>query len=159
MFGYFFYWTIHDDFTGGHAGPGMGWPLAALGLFTLAWAAMLAARRLNAADWRGAAQAAILVSMALTLAAGLAGLAGPYLSGMDPTAHVYPAIVWVVALWTVVHGAVALIMQAYCLARSVAGRMSARHDMDLANVVLYWHFLVITAITSFGVLGLFPAVR
>jgi cytochrome c oxidase subunit I+III len=37
--------------------------------------------------------------------------------------------------------------------------MSARYDMDLRNVVLYWHFLVITAITSFGVLGLFPELR
>ncbi|MCQ4632956.1 cytochrome c oxidase subunit I [Shinella sp. CPCC 100929] len=159
MFGYFFYWTIHEDFTAGHAGPGMLWPLTAAGLFTLAWAAMLAARWVNETDRRGLTRLTLAVAMLLTLAACCAGLAGPYLTSMDPTVHVYPAIVWVVALWTVVHGGVAIIMQLYCLARNLAGRMSARHDMDLRNVVLYWHFLVITAITSFGVLGLFPGSR
>lgn len=159
MFGYFFYWTIHDDFTAGHAGPGIAWPLLAAGLFTLAWFAMLLARHVNATDRPGMTRAALLLSGALTLAGCLAGLAGPHLHVMDPTAHVYPAIVWVIVIWTVVHGAVGIVMQCYCLARSLAGHMSARHDMDLRNVVLYWHFLVITAITSFGVLGLFPAVR
>jgi len=159
MFGYFFYWTIHEDFTAGHAGPGLLWPLTAAGLFTLAWAAMLVARWVNEADRHGFTRLALAVAMLLTLAACCAGLAGPYLTGMDPTAHVYPAIVWIVALWTVVHGGVGIIMQLYCLARNLAGRMSARHDMDLCNVVLYWHFLVITAITSFGVLGLFPSLR
>jgi cytochrome c oxidase subunit I+III len=159
MFGYFFYWTIHDDFTAGHAGPGALWPLAAALLFTLAWLAMLAARKANEGDRHARTRLWLVLSALLTLAAGCAGLAGPYLTDMDPTAHVYPAIVWVVALWTVVHGGVGVIMQAYCLARSLAGRMSARHDMDLRNVVLYWHFLVITAITSFGVLGLFPGLR
>jgi cytochrome c oxidase subunit I+III len=159
MFGYFFYWTIHDDFTAGHPGPGMAWPLAAAGLFTLAWGAMLLARLVNEHDRQGMTRLALVLSLLLTLAASGAGLAGPYLNAMDPTAHVYPAIVWVVAIWTVVHGGVAIIMQLYCLARSFAGQMSARHDMDLRNVVLYWHFLVITAITSFGVLGLFPYLR
>ncbi|WP_313195152.1 cytochrome c oxidase subunit I [Shinella zoogloeoides] len=159
MFGYFFYWTIHDDFTADHAGPGTLWPLAAALLFTLAWLAMLAARRANEGDRHARTRLWLVLSALLTLAAGCTGLAGPYLTGMDPAAHVYPAIVWVVALWTVVHGGVGVIMQAYCLARSLAGRMSARHDMDLRNVVLYWHFLVITAITSFGVLGLFPGLR
>ena len=159
MFGYFFYWTIHDDFTGGHAGPGMLWPLLAAGLFTLAWLAMLAARRVNEGDRPALTRLSLLASLLLTLAAGGAGLAGPYLTGMDPTAHVYPAIVWVVTLWTVAHGGVGIVMQFYCLARSLAGRMDARHDMDLRNVVLYWHFLAVTALTSFGVLGLFPELR
>ncbi|MGQ3293160.1 MAG: cytochrome ubiquinol oxidase subunit I, partial [Shinella sp.] len=159
MFGYFFYWTIHDDFTAGHAGPGTLWPLAAAGLFTLAWLAMLAARKANEGDRDARTRLWLALSALLTFAAGCAGLAGPYLTAMDPTAHVYPAIVWVVTLWTVVHGGVGVIMQAYCLARSLTGRMSARHDMDLRNVVLYWHFLVITAITTFGVLGLFPGLR
>jgi len=159
MFGYFFYWTIHDDFTAGHAGPGMLWPLVAAGLFTLAWLAMLLARWVNGKDRPGLTRLSLLVSLFLTLAAGCSGLAGPYLTGMEPTAHVYPAIVWVVALWTVVHGGVGIVMQLYCLAGSLAGRMDARHDIDLRNVVLYWHFLVVTAVTSFSVLGLFPVLR
>ena len=159
IFGYFFYWTIHDDFTGGQAGPGMLWPLVAAGLFILAWLAMLLARSANARDRSTHTRLSLLAALVLTLAAGCAGLAGPYLSRMDPTAHVYPAIVWVVTLWTVVHGGVGVVMQLYCLARSLAGRMDGRHDMDLRNVTLYWHFLVMTVVTSFGVLGLFPELR
>ena len=111
MFGYFFYWTIHDDFTAGHAGPGTIWPLAAAGLFTLAWLAMLAARKANEGERDARTRLWLALSALLTFAAGCAGLAGPYLTGMDPTTHVYPAIVWVVTLWTVVHGGVGVIMQ------------------------------------------------
>ena len=28
--------------------------------------------------------------------------------------------------------------------------------MDLRNVVLYWHFMAITAVITFAVIGLFP---
>ena len=48
IFGYFFYWTIHPDFTAGQSGPGWLWPMVAAALFVAAWGAMLAARRLNA---------------------------------------------------------------------------------------------------------------
>src|SRR5690606_14394234 len=127
IFGYFFYWTIHEDFTAGIAGPGMFWPVIALILFVVAWGLMLLARTLNERGPRGA-RLALLASLAVTLAASLAGLAGPYVYEMDPTAHVYPAIVWVVILWTIAHAAVGIVMQLYCLARSLAGRMTGEHD-------------------------------
>ena len=47
-------------------------------------------------------------------------------------------------------------MQLYCLARSLAGRLTPEHDMELHNVVLYWHFMAITAVITFAVIGLFP---
>jgi cytochrome c oxidase subunit I+III len=99
----------------------------------------------------------LLTLGALASATGCgAALAGPWTTEMDPTAHVYPAIVWVLVSWTVVHGAVGVLMQAYCLARSVAGRLTPRHDMELHNVALYWHFMLVTALVTFGVVGLFP---
>ncbi|WP_075292895.1 cytochrome c oxidase subunit I [Pararhizobium arenae] len=158
MFGYFFYWTIHPDFTAGLPGPGVVWPLAAVALFAIAWLVMLLARHANAKDRLRLARLCLFCSVFVTLAACLAGLAGPTLHRMQPTVHVYPAIVWVICLWTVLHGLVAIIMQLYCLAGSFTGRLTANYDADLRNVVLYWHFLVITALTSFGVLGLFPEV-
>src|SRR3546814_3558163 len=91
---------------------------------------MLLARALNERGPRGA-RLALLASLAVTIAASLAGLAGPYAYEMDPTAHVYPAIVWVVILWTVAHAAVGIIMQLYCLARSLAGRMTGEYDQDI----------------------------
>jgi cytochrome c oxidase subunit I+III len=120
---------------------------------------MLFARHVNTMGRLISARFCLLSSTALTLAACAAGFAGPALHNMQPTAHVYPAIVWVIVLWTVIHGLVAVIMQLYCLAASLAGRLTAEYDADLRNAVLYWHFLVITALTSFGVLGLFPGLR
>ena len=75
---------------------------------------------------------------------------------MQPTAHVYPAIVWVLVIWALAHAAVGAIMQLYCLARSLAGRLTPEHDMELHNVALYWHFMAITAVITFAVIGLFP---
>jgi cytochrome c oxidase subunit I+III len=128
-------------------------------MFTLAWLAMLLARHVNANGQAASTRVCLLVSLILTVAACAAGLAGPYLHDMQPTMHVYPAIVWVIVLWTVSHGGVAVIMQLFCLLGSITGRLTAVYDADLHNVVLYWHFLVITALTSFGVLGLFPGLR
>lgn len=47
-------------------------------------------------------------------------------------------------------------MQLYCLARSFAGRLTRTHDIDLRNVVLYWHFAAITALVTGAVIALFP---
>jgi cytochrome c oxidase subunit I+III len=159
LFGYFFYWTIHDDFTAGTVGPGMLWPLAALMLFLLAWSQMLVARRLNEKGEVGWTRLVLFAAIVLTICGSLAGLYGPWSHGLAPTTHVYPAIVWILVIWTVLHAVVGVIMQLYCLARSFARRLTARHDMDLHNVVLYWHFMAVTAFSTFAVIGLFPEMR
>jgi cytochrome c oxidase subunit I+III len=156
IFGYFFYWTIHADFTAGQAGPGWWWPMAAAGLFLAAWAAMLAARQLNANGSAAAMRLALVLGALLALGACTAGLAGPWLHGMQPTVHVYPAIVWILVAWLLAHAAAGLLMQLYCVARSLAGRLSPEHDMELHNVVLYWHFMTISAVIACAVIGLFP---
>lgn len=156
VFGYFFFWTIHQDFTGGLSGPGVFWPMMALGLFAAAWAATVGAREVNRRGRVGLARALIVIGALAASAGCAAALAGPWTTGMDPTAHVYPAIVWVLVIWAAIHGVVGVIMQLYCLARSLAGRMTPRHDMEICNVALYWHFMLVTALTTFGVVGLFP---
>ena len=75
---------------------------------------------------------------------------------MDPTEHVYPAIVWILIAWTLVHAALGTVMQLWCLAASFAGRLTPAHDQDMHNVALYWHFMMVTALTAFAVVGLFP---
>jgi len=156
VFGYFFFWTIHDDFTGTLAGPGATWPLAALGLFVLAWAATLSARELNRRGGVMAGRLLLVAGAILSIFGCAAALAGPYTNAMDPTAHVYPAMVWILVIWAACHGAVGILMQLYCLARSLAVRLTAEHDMELHNVTLYWHFMLITAVVTFSVVGLFP---
>jgi heme/copper-type cytochrome/quinol oxidase subunit 3 len=156
VFGYFFYWTIHPDFTAGQAGPGWQWPMAALALFGAAWAAMVAARELNARGSAGLMRLALAVAVLLTLAASAAAFAGPWQHAMQPTAHVYPAIVWVLVMWVLAHAFVGIVMQLYCLARSLGGYLTAEHDLEIHVAALYWHFLAITAVVTFAVIGLFP---
>lgn len=156
LFGYFFYWTIHADFTSGASGPGWEWPVAAAGLFLAAWAMTLAARLLNARGSSTATRAALLCAFLLAGLASLAGLAGPWSYSMDPAAHVYPAVVWVLVIWVICHAGVGALMHLYCLARSLAGRLTQLHDMDVRNVVLFWHFMLIKAVLTFAVIGLFP---
>ena len=159
VFGYFFYWTIHEDFPPDPSpGPGVFWPVLALVLMLLSWGLTLLAKRWNRADRGGLFHSGMAAAVLLAIGGGAALIAGPKVTGLDPVSHVYPAIVWVLAIWTAIHVAVGVIMQAYCIARRAAGRMTARHDIDIANVVLYWHFMAITALITVGVIAGFPLV-
>jgi cytochrome c oxidase subunit I+III len=159
VFGYYFFWTVHEDFPPeGLAGPGATWPMVALLLTAVGWAATVGARELHR---RGAvAMARLLLGSGAVLSLGsvAAALAGPWLAGMDPAAHSYPAMVWTLAIWTVAHAAIGAIAQLYALARSLAGRATPKHDADVRNVTLYHHFLMFTAAVAWPTLGLFPEV-
>jgi cytochrome c oxidase subunit I+III len=160
VFAYFFYWTIHEDFPPANArGPGVFWPCVAGGLLLGAWGATLLARRLNRADKAGGFYLALLTGCGLALAGGAAILAGPWFTGMDPTTHVYPAIVWLLAIWTTLHAVTGVIMQAYCLARRLGGKMTAEHDIDIGNTALFWHFVAITAFITVAVIAGFPLLK
>jgi cytochrome c oxidase subunit I+III len=157
VFGYFFYWTVRDDFPPDPAqGPGVFWPLVGGGLLLGAWACTCLARRWNRQDrWLGV-QVALAAGLGLSVAGSLALVAGPWRTGLDPTAHVYPATVWILVLWTVCHVAVGAIMQLYCMARRAAGWLTARRDGDLVNATLYWHFTALTAVLTAAVIAGFP---
>jgi cytochrome c oxidase subunit I+III len=157
VFGYFFFWTIHEDFPPDPAiGPGVFWPTLALALLLGAWALTWFARGLNRRDARMLFYVCLAFATLLALAGAAALLAGPWLTGLDPTAHVYPATVWVLAGWTAFHVAAGVVMQLYCLARRAAGRMTAEHDIDIQNVTLYWHFMAITALITVATIAGFP---
>ena len=100
------------------------------------------------------ARGLVMAGAGLTIASLFTGLR--CLDGLDPKANVYPAIVWVLTIWTVVHAAVGGIMQLYTLARSFAGRMTPTHDADLRNITVYQHFLALTALVAYLTIGLFP---
>jgi cytochrome c oxidase subunit I+III len=118
---------------------------------------------LLARHWNRQARAALfyagqLGALALGTAGGAALLLGPWLSGMDPASHAYPAIVWLLSIWTVLHVTVGLIMHVYCLASRLRQRTTARHDIDLHNVSLYWHFTLLTVLITTLVIAGFPLV-
>ncbi|KQT85655.1 cytochrome B [Aurantimonas sp. Leaf443] len=157
LFGYYFFHTIHADFPPAEAtGPGLLWPLTSLALFAIAWGAARLARRVNKAGEVTLARGAILIGVIAALAGCAAIVYAPYVTELDPVSHVYPAIVWTLVIWMAVHGAVGALMLAYCLARSLAGRMTPKHDIDMENVALYWHFMGATAVFTVATIALFP---
>jgi cytochrome c oxidase subunit I+III len=159
IFGYFFYWTVRTDFPPeSMAGPGVFWPSLGGALLLVAWGLTILARRWNRSDRGALFHAAVLGGVAAGAAGCAALLAGPWLTGLDPEAHVYASIVWVLVIWTAVHVGAGLIMQLYCSARRLFGRMDARHDIDIVNVTLYWHFVAATAVVTVAVIAGFPLV-
>src|SRR5690606_15686872 len=104
----------------------------------------------------GASIAATLLGAALALGCVYALLAGPRAHAMDPTRHAYEATVWLLTGWTVAHVLVGTLMQLYCVARRVTGRMDAVHDIDIHNVTLFWHFVAITVVVTVATIAGFP---
>jgi cytochrome c oxidase subunit I+III len=159
IFGYFFYWTIHPEFPpAGIAGPGILWPSIAAALLLGAWGFTVLARRANRLDAGLTFHLALAVAIALGAAGAAALVAAPRVSGLDPTQHVYSAIVWVLVVWIAVHVGVGIVMQLYCLARRMAGRLTARLEIDIVNVTLYWHFVAFSAAIAIAVIAAFPLV-
>jgi cytochrome c oxidase subunit I+III len=160
VFGYFFFWTRHEDFPPAALsdGPGVFWPMVAMGIGLASWLLTVAARELHARQGVGSARLLLIMGIMTSLAGIGAGLAGPWSAAMDPQAHSYPAIVWTLVIWTTAHAGVAAIMQAYALARGLAGRMDPDHDADLRNITVYMHFFAITALVTYATIGLFPEV-
>jgi cytochrome c oxidase subunit I+III len=159
IFGYFFYWTVRPDFPPENmAGPGVFWPTLAAALLLAAWALTVLARRWNRADQRMLFYLGLIGGVGAGAAGCAALLAGPWLTALDPEAHVYAAIVWVLVIWTAAHAGAGLIMQVYCVARSLFGGLDARHDIDIVNITLYWHFVAGTALVTVAVIAGFPLV-
>ncbi|WP_375176021.1 cytochrome c oxidase subunit I [Pseudooceanicola sp.] len=155
IFGFFFYWTASPDFPPEgalHAGAGLVGIAAAA--FAVNWAVTVAARQLNRA---GSVRAARICLVLAPICAGLgaASLIGS-VWGLSPESHVYPAILWALAVWIAVHAGAGVIMQLYCLAGSLFGKLTPRYDADIWNVSLFWHFVTISALVTCAVMGLAP---
>jgi cytochrome c oxidase subunit I+III len=158
IFSYFFFWTVRNDFPDPNAGPGVVWPITAAALVAGAWGMMRIGERWNRDAQPRRFRAALAAAVILALAGAAALLAGPWATGLEPTRHVYPAMVWVLVLWTAFHVLIGVIMQLYCVARSIAGRLTAEHDIDIHNVVLYWHFALVTVFGTVLVIAGVPGI-
>jgi cytochrome c oxidase subunit I len=157
VFGFFFYWTARSDFPpeGALHADATLTALACAALL-LSWALTIVARQTNRRGMVAVARGS-LIAAPLLAAGGVAALLFAPM-GMDPTAHVYPAVIWALVLWTGLHSGVGIIMQLYCLAGSVFGKLTPRYDADIWNVSLYWHFHALTVLTTCAVIGLAPMV-
>ncbi|MCC9658383.1 cytochrome c oxidase subunit I [Rhodopirellula halodulae] len=162
VFGYFFYWTVHEEFPPAEwdgaevYGPGTLWPMVGVALGIMAWCAVILARKSNRSDRSIAFYGAAIIGIVCSLLSALALFYGPYQNGMDPTQHVYTSSTAVLLLWTILHLVLGGVMLAYCIARRIAGRMDRQHDADLANVTLAWHFIALTTVITGATVALFP---
>jgi cytochrome c oxidase subunit I+III len=159
VFAYFFYWSIHEEFPPRPSpGPGVFWPVVGGALLSGAWGLTVLARSHNRGDNARGFYLSLGGAVVLALA-GIAALAyGPWVTGLNPETHVYPATVWVLVAWNAMQVITGVIMQAYCLARRAAGHLTARYDADLENTLLLWHFTVFTAVVTVAVIAGFPLV-
>jgi cytochrome c oxidase subunit I+III len=123
-----------------------------------AWVLTWFARRANRGDRSTPIYAALVGAILCAAGGGAALIAGAWLAGLDPTTHSYPAIVWLLILWTVLHALVGILMLAFCIAARARGRLTPRRDLDLHNVTLYWHFVALTVAITALVLAGFPRV-
>ena len=159
VFGYFFFWTAGRNFPPDpYPGPGMLWPLVGAGLLLGSWLVTLLARRCNRKDKAALYYGALALGALSSLGGAAALLWGPHAAGLDPTTHAYPATVWVLFGWTALHCVVGAIMQVYCMARRLFGKMTAEYDADIVNVGLYWHFVALNVVLNVGVVVGFPLV-
>ena len=61
-------------------------------------------------------------------------------------------------IWSAGHLGLGVLMNGYCFARRLAGRMTAVYDIDIGNVTLYWHFAALTTLITVAVIAGFPLV-
>lgn len=157
VFGVFFYWTARPDFPpegATHADP--VYVAAAVLLLAASWGATRFARSVNRRARYGLTRALLAAAPVLALTGGGAFILAVTVPGMDPKSHVYPAIMWALVVWTCVHILAGTLMQLYCLAGAFAGKLTPRHDADLWNTTLFWHFLIVTCLVTAAVIGLLP---
>jgi cytochrome c oxidase subunit I+III len=159
IFGYFFYWTVTEVWPPVQVGepglllPGLSLPLLLLAAVLIRWSVPLL-RYVQLGLFK---LAVCLGCLALLAAAGLQVL---WLLGADlhPTAHVYPAIVWTIYGYYLLHVALALVMGLYVLARFYAGHLAPGYDIDLRNTALFWYFTVFQGVLAMATIHLFPLV-
>jgi cytochrome c oxidase subunit I+III len=160
IFAYFFFWTVHPEWPPPTVGeqdlllPVLAFPLLvlAIGVIRYAVVALRNSRigRFKIAVWLGSAG---------LLAFGGLELFWLFASELDPTAHSYPATVWTILLYLLLHVALGVVMGVYLLARFRAGRLAPGYDIDLRNVALFWYFIGFMGVVGMATVHLFPLAR
>lgn len=151
------YWTANEVWPPSSAPDlGLTWPAIGLGLVLLGWVATLIAKKANRSDFALGFYAVLGVAVLSSVTGTMLLLWLPSSVGLDPTTHCHSAMVWLLLIWLAFHVGVGVLMQLYCAARRLAGKMDARHEADIVNVSLYWHFAGMTALIVVAVVAGFP---
>ncbi len=96
-------------------------------------------------------------AVAVAVAVAWTGLSTLTAADLGPTRHAFPATVWVMALYTLVHLGVATLLALLVLARQAAGLVTPVRRMTVMMTVLAWDFAAFTGLASMAMLVLWPA--
>jgi cytochrome c oxidase subunit I+III len=157
IFGYYFYWTTAAIWPPPMVGeldlmvPAVAFPFLLLAAGLIRWA-VVALRNSRI----GRFKLAVWLGCAAMLAFGGLELLWLLAAGLDPTAHSYPAIIWTILLYLLIHVALCLVMGLYVLVRFRAGRLAPGFDIDLRNSALFWYFTLIMGVIAMATVHLFP---
>ncbi|GGC12162.1 cytochrome c oxidase subunit I [Oxalicibacterium flavum] len=99
---------------------------------------------------------AVLAALLLACAAYAADLGSHLLAGLDPTAQAWSAAVAVMLAWQGFHMAVLVLLAAYLLARSWAGRLGPSSRGTLDNIALIWHYVTLQGCVAAFAIHMLP---
>ena len=156
LYAYYFLWTVSGDPPPPGYGDGELW-LPALGLTLLiagsaaiAWAKSAAGRHHKTGLLLGLVIAAVLAIVFGGIQ--VASLAG---SGLTATEHAYPALIYSITGFHLLHVFVALLMIGVSIARGVLG-MGGERILALRITAMFWHYTVVIWLVGFATIHLFP---
>ncbi len=157
LFTYFYLWTAWPD----------AWPSApflearlpmvvGLVLLLASSAAMAYAKRANQRAQRSGFWLGIITAFVFGVAFLIYLIPLFARADLDPTRHGFDASVWAVMGYHFFHVCIALLLAGYSMARVVVGHLTPRHDTDLRNTALFWHYTTGTGILALLAVFLFP---
>lgn len=149
---YVFLWLVKPawpppDFAGMLPPSVLAWLAAGL---ALAAALAEAGRRAMALRHMRRAAAGLVAASAVGAGASLATLMLLAGSGLDPQGHSYPATLWAMTFFVVVHIAFCVAMVAFSLLRLALGLVTPERRMLVELTALSWHYTVAIGLASLG---------
>jgi len=161
VFSYLFLWTVSPDVwpTRSDALPGWQWPAVAAGLLVasalpVAWASRRLAAEPPRTQWP--IQAALVAGALLLVGSAFVEVQGHLATELRPSQSAYGAMVYMNATWHALFTAIMACMGLYTVARSVAGRLSARRRATFDNTRVFWYYTVAQGLAGLVLVHGFP---
>ena len=156
VFAYFFLWTVSPEWPPeGYRDTSLAWPMAALAALLAASAAIRWGEAGNRQGKRMRLRIGYLAAIGLGLAFIVAQLMAFRGDGLSATGHAYAALVYTIAGFQFVHVAIALLMAAFTVLRSVRGDVDGERPVVPQVTALFWHYTTMQWVTGFFVIYIF----
>ena len=159
VFSYLYLWMVSPRLWPAiEALPAAAYPFASAALLVASSAAVASAGAALRRDRHWPVRIALGLAVPLAVAAVAVEATGQLGTGLSPTASSYGAIVHLTSGLQGFFVAVASLMAAYTIARSVAGLLDARRRVTFDNTRLMWHYMVAQGLVGLVLLHGFPRV-